>query len=118
MGNYGASLRRARTQAGLSQRQLGELVGVERSHIAMIESGSIKLPNDCLRKKIALALGGEPEPVGEAPLSGHRARLTEAVRDLSEEEAESVLKVVDLLTRKGRGTAGGTTGGATSLGAG
>ncbi|MDP9354673.1 MAG: helix-turn-helix domain-containing protein [Chloroflexota bacterium] len=113
-GNYGVALRRARTQAGLSQRQLAEQVGVERSHISLIEGGQIKLPNPALRRKIALALGGEPEPVGEAPLSGSRARLADAIRDLNEEEAAQILGLVDLLTRHGRGTDGRESAGGDS----
>ncbi len=106
-GNYGASLRRARVQAGLSQAQLAEKVGVDRAHVARIETGSIRLPNESLREKIALALGGEPEPVGESPLTGSRARLSDTVRDLTEEQAEALLRVVDLLVRKNRANRGG-----------
>ncbi len=54
------------------------------------------------REKIAAVLGGDPEPVGEAPLMGAKARLTDAIRDLTDEEAEGVLRVVDLLVRKNR----------------
>ncbi len=80
------------------------MVGVERGHIAMIESGAIKEPRPELREKLALALGGEPEPVGDVPLTGARARLVGAVQDLTEEEAEVLLRVADLLLRKGRGS--------------
>ncbi len=48
-GNYGASLRRARVQAGLSQRQLAEKLGVDRVHVVRIETGSIKMPKEDLR---------------------------------------------------------------------
>ncbi len=101
-GNYGASLRRARTNAGLTQRQLAEQVGINRSHIALLEGGQIREPRAELRHKIALALGGEPEPVEGAPLTGARARLAEAARGLTEEEAAAVLGVVHLLIRKGQ----------------
>ncbi len=101
-GNYGASLRRARVQAGLSQRQLAEKLGVDRVHVVRIETGSIKMPKEDLREKIAAVLGSDPEPVGEAPLTGAKARLTDAIRDLTDEEAEGVLRVVDLLVRKNR----------------
>ena len=135
----GELMARRRAVLGMSQQALADAIGTSRSYVSQIESGNRQWPVS-LVGKIATALqvsvddlyaahaearwrrdaAGELSylPVGEAPLSGHRARLAEAVRDLSEEEAESVLKVVDLLTRKGRGTAGGTTGGASSLGAG
>lgn len=105
MTTYGTALRRARLQAGLSQGALGNAVGVDRAHIARIESGSIRIPQPELRQKIAAALGGEPEdlePIGE---TGPRADLLRTTASLSDQEAETVLAIIEALQqhRWGRG---------------
>ncbi len=103
-GSYGQAVRRQRMLLRISQKTLGDAVDVDRAHIAMIESGAIQLPALELRRKIAAALGVTEKdllrfrPVGEAPLTGAKAQLTDAIRDLTDEEAEGVLRVVDLLT--------------------
>ncbi len=103
MGDYGVALRRARDRAGLSQRALGDKVGVERAHIARIESGSIKMPSASLRGRLALALGGDPLEMVPDPESGARVALVQAVKGLTEREAEMVLEMIGVLVKYGRG---------------
>ncbi len=103
MANYGAALRRARVKVGLSQRQLGDAVGIRRTHIAMLENGQIKEPRADLRQKIAAALGGEPEPITPIEATGPRADLLQAVASLTDAEATTVLAIIEALQRHGWG---------------
>ncbi|SOY52714.1 helix-turn-helix domain-containing protein [Cupriavidus taiwanensis] len=52
----GASVRRHREAAGISQRELGDRVGLDRNHISRIEVGSTNIALDTL-EKVATALG-------------------------------------------------------------
>ena len=51
----GSTVKRARAQAGMSQRELGEVVGVKASHIAYIENDQRK-PSMALMLKLAETL--------------------------------------------------------------
>ncbi|WP_454741338.1 helix-turn-helix domain-containing protein [Cupriavidus necator] len=52
----GGAVRRLREEQGLSQRELGDRVGLDRNHISRIELGSTNIALDTL-EKIAAALG-------------------------------------------------------------
>lgn len=52
----GAAVRRRRDAAGISQRELGDRVGLDRNHISRIEVGSTNIALDTL-EKVATALG-------------------------------------------------------------
>lgn len=52
----GTQLKDARKKAGLTQKQLGELVGVQQNHLTMIETGK-KNPSLALIERISLATG-------------------------------------------------------------
>jgi len=71
-------LRRARKEAKLTQKQLAELVGIERSTYAHIESG--RPPSFKVALAIAAALGGRVEDlfsplVCSAPTKNNRQRI-------------------------------------------
>lgn len=57
MSGMGTYVWERRTQAGLNQRALGDLSGVDRSYLAQIESGRIALPGADIRRRLAKALG-------------------------------------------------------------
>ncbi|UIF86110.1 helix-turn-helix domain-containing protein [Cupriavidus sp. UYPR2.512] len=52
----GAAVRRLREAGDISQRQLGDRVGLDRNHISRIEMGSTNIALDTL-EKVATALG-------------------------------------------------------------
>lgn len=55
----GGAVRRLREEQGLSQRELGDRVGLDRNHISRIEVGSTNIALDTM-EKIAIALGVTP----------------------------------------------------------
>lgn len=62
MNSFGTAVRKARLSAGLSQRQLAELLGVGRTAICQLESGKHGLSEANLRR-VAKALGITPSDV-------------------------------------------------------
>ena len=56
----GTRLREARTEAGLTQAQLAELIGVSRKTINTVENG-VFVPSTTLALKLARALGTNVE---------------------------------------------------------
>ncbi|MFT3809118.1 MAG: helix-turn-helix transcriptional regulator [Micropepsaceae bacterium] len=55
MSDLGTRLREARTEAGLTQAQLAELIGVSRKTINTVENG-VFVPSTTLALKLARAL--------------------------------------------------------------
>lgn len=55
MAELGTKLREARTEAGLTQAQLAELIGVSRKTINTVENG-VFVPSTTLALKLARAL--------------------------------------------------------------
>lgn len=53
----GAYIKSKRAELGLNQTELAERAEMTRSHLAVIESGKVNLPNADLRRRIARALG-------------------------------------------------------------
>ena len=52
MEKFGEKLRVLRTEAGLSQEQLAQVLGIHRSHIGKLEQGA-KIPNAAMILKIS-----------------------------------------------------------------
>lgn len=59
MATAGENIRRARERAVLTQAELAEIAGINRSSLSMIESGK-KKPRPSTIRKLADALGIEP----------------------------------------------------------
>jgi DNA-binding XRE family transcriptional regulator len=53
---FGLSVQESRKSKGMSQSELGELLGVQRSHISKIENGTYNLTLQTMRR-LATALG-------------------------------------------------------------
>ncbi len=73
----GRTIRRLRTERGLSQDVLSGLAGIARTHLSMIEGGS-KQPNFETVWKIALALNMKPSTLVaaiEAEIGGIKPKL-------------------------------------------
>ncbi len=102
-GSYGRAVRRQRTMLGISQKTLGDAVDVDRTHIALIESGAIQLPALELRRKITAALGVMEEDLlrlrqdDETPPRANRlhVQITDSLQDLTDDEARIVLGLIE-----------------------
>lgn len=106
---------RRRTLGIRTQQQLADLVGVDRTHIAKIESGTIVLPQPDLRRRLADILGvserdflvaagvlSEEPSVYSASDTHDDDRLRHLMRDLSSEERSLLVEFAALLRRRHR----------------
>ncbi len=102
-GSYGRAVRRQRMMLRISQKTLGDAVDVDRTHIALIESGAIQLPALELRRKITAALGVMEEDLlrlrqdDETPPRANRlhVQITDSLQDLTDDEARIVLGLIE-----------------------
>ncbi len=102
-GSYGRAVRRQRMMLRISQKTLGDAVDVDRTHIALIESGAIQLPALELRRKIAAALGVTEKDLlrlrqdDETPPRANRlhVQITDSLQDLTDDEARIVLGLIE-----------------------
>ncbi len=129
---FGAWLRKARLAAGLTQQELAERVGIDRTYLVRIETGGIKQPGLELRQKIRSVLtgsrsdredDGSPEGGTEAPVSetfefvvnqnlefnfsdldddAMRRELFSLIEKLPRDRMESVFMLASMLTSIGR----------------
>jgi transcriptional regulator with XRE-family HTH domain len=65
MKRFPAVLKRARTKAGISQKQLAEKIGLTGSYISQLESGARRPPRPIVVKKLAKALDVREERLQE-----------------------------------------------------
>lgn len=56
MTTLGEVIRHLRGQLNLNQKELADVLGIQRAYLSQIESGKIGLPNADLRRRIAAAL--------------------------------------------------------------
>jgi transcriptional regulator with XRE-family HTH domain len=86
MSEFGRVLREQRRTAGLSQRQLAELVGVDYSYLSKLENGRTPPPAVDTIERLADALGGLLDELLAAArklpseIDGAVARCVDAVR--------------------------------------
>ena len=98
-----------------SQQRLADLVGVDRSHIAKIESGVIALPQPDLRRRLGEVLGlremdflmaagwVQEEPTAYETTSGpDEHRLRSIIRSLPDDDRTLVVEFAELLARRRR----------------
>ena len=108
--NMGEKIREARLNKGMTQEELGQLIGVQKSAIAKYENGRVVNIKRSTLKKISEILDLRPtelifeEKEKSADIDGlteeHRA-LIDVARTLSEEEAARMLQMLQLfLNRK------------------
>jgi len=65
MAVTGATLKRLRVEAGLTQRRLAELVGVSQAHIAKIEKEKVDPRLSTVNKILQVLTGGEGKKCGD-----------------------------------------------------
>jgi transcriptional regulator with XRE-family HTH domain len=98
-----------------TQQQLADLVGVDRSHIAKIENGTIALPQPDLRRRLADVLGlsekdflvaagvlEEDSAKYEVAPAPEEQRLRLLLRDLPPEDRTLLVDLAELLVRRHR----------------
>lgn len=73
---FGDMMKEYRKQEGLTQKQLGELLGVKQTDISLIESGRKQAPPEAEAAFTALwRTAPEPKPKPEAPSTGEAGKL-------------------------------------------
>lgn len=93
---FGQEMKRLRTIKGISQRKLGEIVGLGSGYISRIERGEFKPPSEEKIVAIADALGGSREYM--LALSG---KIPSDVSDIVENQPEQMSKAVRSLDSVG-----------------
>lgn len=89
MAITGAKLRKLRTQAGLTQRKLAELVGVSQAHVAKIERGNVDPRLSTINKILNVLLKVEQKKCGDI--------MTREV--ISAKPNDSILKISEAMIR-------------------
>lgn len=97
---FGDMMKEYRKQEGLTQKQLGELLGVKQTDISLIESGRKQAPPEAEAAFTALwRTAPEPKPEPAAPSTGEAGKLLvelmaaarqELEHPMSPEEAETL----------------------------
>lgn len=82
-------IRELRKKRGLSQKELGEMVGISHAHVSEVERG-IKNLNNHLLERFAVALGVQPERLIASEAQKDYFRLDDTMRKLSPEDRERV----------------------------
>lgn len=98
-----------------TQQQLADLVGVDRSHIAKIENGTIALPQPDLRRRLADVLGlserdflvaagmlGEESTQYDVVAAPEEQRLRSLMLNLPPEDRTLLVDLAELLARRHR----------------
>jgi transcriptional regulator with XRE-family HTH domain len=71
---FGGTLKRLRSEAGLSQKELADKVGLTREHIARLETNDDVKPLWETVQNLAAALGVDCTAFQDAPATGRRIR--------------------------------------------
>jgi predicted transcriptional regulator len=87
----GTSLKKLRTEAGLTQKRLAELVGMSQAHIAKIERGKVDPRLSTINKILAVLAEGKKSRCGDI--------MTKDV--LFAKPQNSILKVSEVMVRHG-----------------
>lgn len=102
----GQIIKSARLEKGLTQEELGKLVGVQKSAIAKYENGRVVNIKRSTLKKLAAALdlkGSDLIEEKEKPtdvdsgLSPERKMLLDFVRDIPDDKAGMILRVMQTI---------------------
>lgn len=89
---FGKEMKRLRKTKGISQRELGKLVGLDSGYISRIENGLFKPPSEAKIVAIAHEIGANPDLM--LSLSGKvSSDVKSAVQDNPEGMAEAVRKM-------------------------
>lgn len=102
--SIGYKIKAARLAKGLTQEELGEILGVQKSAVAKYENGRIVNIKRSTLKKISAALDIPPhelvfdaekeKPAREGELSDGQKKLIAFAQTVPEDKAELVLKIM------------------------
>ena len=97
----GKLIKEARLEKGLTQQQLGDIVGVQKSAIAKYENGRVVNIKRSTLQKLAIALGlkgsdliAEKSTVDDDGLSENVMKLVEFAKSVPEDKAAMILQVM------------------------
>lgn len=97
----GKLIKEARLEKGLTQQQLGDIVGVQKSAIAKYENGRVVNIKRSTLQKLAIALGlkgsdliAEKPTVDDDGLSEDVMKLVEFAKTVPEDKAAMILQVM------------------------
>ena len=97
----GKLIKEARLEKGLTQQQLGDIVGVQKSAIAKYENGRVVNIKRSTLQKLAIALGlkgsdliAEKPTVDDGGLSENVMKLVEFAKTVPEDKAAMILQVM------------------------
>ena len=107
--SLGQTIRKAREDRGLSLRALELMTGISNAHLSQLETGRIEQPSMALLYSVSEAL--ELDYTSLLRLAGHVESADPGVRgvqgvsfrgseDLTPEEADEVLRFIELLKRR------------------
>lgn len=114
MDDFGLWVKRHRRRLGLSQEGLASRIGVDRSYVTRLESGSIRIPHPDTRARLHGVFGtdeaqlwnevdADAQPTGAAFSVGRR--LDRVMRDLDEGDHLMVERLVEDVIRVARAMA-------------
>jgi predicted transcriptional regulator len=99
MAITGSTIRRLRNEAGLTQRQLAELVGISQAHIAKIEKESVDPRLSTVNKILEILTKGEGKKCGDVMtrnvISAKQSDTVQTVSRLMMRNAISQLPVIE-----------------------
>ena len=97
----GKLIKEARLEKGLTQQQLGDIVGVQKSAIAKYENGRVVNIKRSTLQKLAIALGlkgsdliAEKPTAADDGLSENVMKLVEFAKKVPEDKAAMILQVM------------------------
>lgn len=99
MAITGSTIKRLRTEAGLTQRQLAELIGISQAHIAKIEKETVDPRLSTVNKILEILTKGEGKKCGDVMtrnvISAKQSDTVQTVSRLMMKNAISQLPVIE-----------------------
>ncbi len=102
--DVGQKIKEARLKKGMTQEELGNFVGLQKSAIAKYENGRVVNIKRSTLQKLAIALdlkgsdliieGNEKKSIIEDGLSENQKKLIEFAQTVPEDKAEMILRVI------------------------
>jgi len=97
--NVGEKIKTARIAKGLTQEQLGELLGLQKSAVAKYENGRVVNIKRSMLQKISEVLGIRPAELitdnTKMTVSENRQKLIELINSIPESKVEITLKMIN-----------------------
>lgn len=107
--NTGERIKELRNKVGLTQEELGEKIGVQKSAIAKYENGRIVNLKRSVIAKLAEVLNCAPsylmcmdddDQPEQEPVDEKTARMQELIQNMSEDDKQDVLNYMEFLLSK------------------